>query len=130
MNINSYLVLTKTLLVPNNGRVQHDEVGSNRVYTMRVRGEAIIRDTALICQLKLILCCFAGFRTVEFRRNLQNFAEFCRKSGFPLVLGQLARTLFSILMIYMSRPPVESMNTEAGQKVDCSHTNTNKEILI
>jgi hypothetical protein len=102
MNTNSYLVFTKTLLVPNNGRVQHDEVGSNRVYTMRVRGEAIIRDTALICQLKLILCCFAGFRTVEFRRNLQNFAEFCRKSGFPLVLGQLARPLFSKSMIHMT----------------------------
>ena len=38
-----YLPITKTLLVHNKGRVQHVEMGSNRVYTMRVRGEANVR---------------------------------------------------------------------------------------
>jgi len=38
-----YLPITKTLLVHNKGRVQHVEMGSNRVYTMRVRGEVNVR---------------------------------------------------------------------------------------
>jgi hypothetical protein len=53
--------------------VFHVEMGSNRVYTMRVRGEDNIRDTALICQLKLILCCFAHWFSA-----LPNSAEFCK----------------------------------------------------
>ena len=60
--------------MPNNGRVPH-EMGSNRVYTMRVREEANVRDTALVCQLKTHSV-LQVFRTVEFRRILQNYADF------------------------------------------------------
>jgi len=55
-------------------------MGSNRVYTMRVRGEANIRDTVLVCQLKTHSVLFCRFSAP------QNSAEFCRNSGFPLVL--------------------------------------------
>jgi hypothetical protein len=84
--IKSYLSFTKTLLVPYNGRVSHVEMGSNRVYTMRVRGEANIRDTALVSAENSFCAVLKVFRTAEFCRILQNSAEFCRNSGFPLVL--------------------------------------------
>ena len=77
--IKSYLSFTKTLLVPYNGRVSHVEMGSNRVYTMRVRGEANIRDTAMVCQLKthsVLFCRFSALpNSAEFCKILRNSAE-------------------------------------------------------
>jgi len=70
-DIKLYSLFTETLLVPNNG-VFHMLRGSNRVYTMRVRGEANIRDNALVCQLKTHSVLFCRFSA------LSSFAEFCR----------------------------------------------------
>jgi len=76
MNINSYSLFTEAC---DNGRVPHVEMGSNRVYTTRVRGEANIRDTALVCQLKthsVLFCRFSALSSsAEFCRNLRNSAE-------------------------------------------------------
>ena len=85
MNINSYSLFTEAC---DNGRVPHVEMGSNRVYTMRVRGEANIRDiycTGLSTE-NSFCAVLKVFRTAEFCRILQNSAEICRNSGFPLVL--------------------------------------------
>jgi hypothetical protein len=75
----NYSLFTETLLVLNNGRVPHVEMGSNRVCTMRVRGEANVRDTALVFQLNthsVLFCRFSALSSsAEFCRMLQNSAE-------------------------------------------------------
>ena len=72
MNINSYLISTETLLVPINGRVPPVDKGSNRMYTMIVTGTSNIRDTVLVCQLKISSVMFCRFSA------LPNSAKFCR----------------------------------------------------
>ena len=71
---NYYLMIIfyKIFVPNNNGHVPHVEMGSNRVFTMRVRGETNLRDTVLVCQLS--------------SSTLPNSAEFCQISGFLLVL--------------------------------------------
>jgi len=76
--------------VPNNGRVPHVEMGSNRVYTMRVRGEANVRDTALVCQLKTHSVPFCRFSA------LSSSAEFCR----IMPISASSRTIGASVVLY------------------------------
>jgi hypothetical protein len=90
---NNLLFITKILLVHNKGRVQHVEMGSNRVCTIRVRGEANVSYTALVCQLKT-----HSTLEVPHCRVPPNSAEFCGilpKSRISASSRQLARPFFS-----------------------------------
>jgi hypothetical protein len=85
--------------------------------------EANVRDIYSVLQV---------FRIVEFRQILQYFAELCQISGFQLVLGQLARPLFSISMLYMSRTPnrKHEHRSRSESRLFSHLIDTNKKILI
>jgi len=98
MNIYLYLLFTEALLVPNNWRVPHVDKGSTRVNTMRVTGEANIRDTVLVCQLKINTVLFCRFSALpyfaEFCRNLQKSAEIQDRRDPPAQISRCCFFLF------------------------------------